>query len=451
MIGSSYLQTVALLAAIVGGGPLAAAERSGGSKTPSPEFRTAKREFQQKFRAKQSADRVAALQALAAAPPREAAELVWQAALDDKSPEIRSAAIELLADWREDPEVVDLLLDLLTRATRKAGMNQRSYAVLKALGGTADERHQEQLLKYFDEFLGTPKADQSLVHTLADDLGKDKTEAALRTLNLMSQARYFETNFGYRRCVMQGVVCIPGDDTITFLIDKLPDIKGLVQFDVITYLTRATGQNFRDDAASWKAWWVSQQMKLPQRSDLQPNIPFPGTGAFYGIPIGAKRVVFILDTSGSMEGDKLEAAKRELIAAIKGLTPDVFFGVVAFNRQVFVWQRELVPANERNRQQAINSIVSQQAGSSTSSYDALAAAFELDPEAIYFVSDGAPSTGKVVDPNQIVNTISRFNHVRRVSVHSIGIGTNDTTAAMFGRFMKGLAQADWGEYREVNQ
>src|SRR5690606_36460586 len=98
----------------------------------------------------------------------------------------------------------------------------------------------------------------------------------------------------------------------------------------------------------------------------------------------------------------------------------------------------------------IQSIMLQEAQADTASYDELEAAFGLDPEAIYFVSDGAPTAGRIVAPTEIVATIARFNHVRRVLVHAIGIGSNDTTAAFFGRFMRALAQANWGEYREVD-
>jgi hypothetical protein len=89
-------------------------------------------------------------------------------------------------------------------------------------------------------------------------------------------------------------------------------------------------------------------------------------------------------------------------------------------------------------------------GSNTASYDALEAAFQLDPEAIYFLSDGAPMGGKVDDPTQIVSILSSLNRVRRVSIHSIGVDTNLPGAAVFARFMKTLAEANWGVYKAVN-
>lgn len=430
----------------------AAPDRKTPVKDQSPEFRTAKRLFVQKSRSRQPSDRAAAVGELGKVPGRAAAELLWQSALNDDSVEVRQAAVELLAAWRDQPEVSQPLLDLLTKTTRKSGMDQRTYGVLKAFGPTENSDLQVALLKYLDEFLGAPKGNQRMIHTLADDLGALAYPDSLRTLKLFSRAKYFEKNFGYRRCVLQGVVRVPGDETITYLIDQLPRLRGLVQYDVIVHLMRVTGQNFRDDAAGWKAWWVEQKQTLPKKADPPPVGQYGANGAFYGIPIGAKRVVFALDISRSMEqGGKIDAAKRELCDVIRTLPADVFFGIVAFHGQVHVWQGELMPANETNRKQAIQSVMAQETRGGTSSYDALEAAFGLEPEAIYFVTDGEPRTGKIVVPDEIVSTIATLNHVRRVSIHAIGIGTDEARNAVFGRFLRNLAAADWGEYRSVDR
>ena len=96
-------------------------------------------------------------------------------------------------------------------------------------------------------------------------------------------------------------------------------------------------------------------------------------------------------------------------------------------------------------------VLEQEARNNTASYDALEAAFELDPEAIYFLSDGAPRGGKIDAPGEIVSSLSGFNRVRRVSIHSIGIDTkSDTSVNPFARFMKALADANWGIYKAVD-
>jgi hypothetical protein len=396
-------------------------------------------------------DRAVAVRGLEAHPGRESAELIWQNVLGDESRNVRQAGVELLAAWQNDPESVRTIIELLTKETRKSGMDQRATLVLKAFGGTEQQELQGRILDYLNEFLGTPKANQLLIHSLADDLGAQADPVVLRTLILLAKAKFFDKNFGYRRCLLQGVVRVPGDDTLAYLIDTLPKLRGQVQYDVITHLIQATGENYRDDAAGWKAWWARRDQTATQKKDPPAPGSYGDQGAYYGIPIGAKRIVFALDISGSMrENGKIETAKRELCEVIRNLTPDVFFGVVAFNGRVHLWQGELVPANERNREQAAQDVLAQQTGGGTASYDALEAALTLDPEAIYFVSDGEPRTGKIVVPEEIVATIAATNRLRRVSIHAIGIGTNDRDAGALAGFMKSLAEANWGEYRAVD-
>jgi hypothetical protein len=442
------------LALVIGSAGMVAvaADRKAPAAPPSPEFRAAKRAFQQKFRSRQPVDRAAAVRRLADVPGRDAAELLWQAALGDESAEVRHAAIDLVAGWHDSPEVCRTLLDLATRVTRKSGMDRKCCSVVLALSQMEDGDRQKDVLAYLDAYLGTPKVNQRMFHDLVDALGAQGRPETLRTLILFSRTGFFEKNFGFRRCVMQAVVRVPGDNTITFLIDQISRLKGLVQYDVILFLMQITGQNFRDDAASWKAWWVAQQGKLPKKNDPPPVGAYGGNGAFYGIPIGARRVVFVLDISRSMErGGRIDAAKRELSDAIANLPPEVFFGVVAFHGAVNVWQQELMPASEANRKQAIQMVMGQETrGGGTSSYDALEAAFGLDPEAIYFVTDGKPMSGKIVVPSEIVAAVSDVNRVRRISVHSIGIGTGEGED-VFAGFLRALAEADWGEFRSVDQ
>jgi hypothetical protein len=40
--------------------------------------------------------------------------------------------------------------------------------------------------------------------------------------------------------------------------------------------------------------------------------------------------------------------------------------------------------------------------------------------------------------------------VRRISIHSIGIDTGDPKTSVFGKFMKGLAESNWGIFKPVN-
>ena len=119
-------------------------------------------------------------------------------------------------------------------------------------------------------------------------------------------------------------------------------------------------------------------------------------GSFYGLAIDARRVLFLLDISGSMFGPKLAAAKRELNGVVNQLPGDAWFGIIVFNSQLTTWQPRLVPATSVNKQKAGYFVDSLQARGRTATYDALERALHMDAEAVYLVSDGLPTCGKIV-------------------------------------------------------
>jgi uncharacterized protein YegL len=416
-------------------------------------FQKTKKEFQLRSRQKKPADRIAALQLLEDFPTGEAAELVFVTLLDDKNDDVRQAAIGFLEGLRDRPEVTDKLLQRMGSAARKDGLDIRTAGALKAIAGTEDETLQNVILEFLNEFLGTPLGNLEALHAMIDaEAPRGDPEEVLRMLDLFTRANHFTENFGYRRCLVQGLMQVKDQEAITHLINLLPNVKGLVQFDVVSHLVAATGQNFGDDAQKWKTWWVAKrgQKDLDDKPPPRPVGNYGNFGEYYGIPICAKRVVFVLDTSLSMRGARIDAAKTELVRAIKELPKEVFFDVIAFDNTVRVWQPELVPATDPLKRVAVNVVLDQTLKFNTASFDALEAAFTLYPEAIYFLSDGAPYGGKIDNPREIIATISGMNRVRRVSIHSIGIDTGDAKTSIFGRFMKDLAEANWGVFKPVN-
>jgi Ca-activated chloride channel family protein len=160
--------------------------------------------------------------------------------------------------------------------------------------------------------------------------------------------------------------------------------------------------------------------------------------------------VFVMDISGSMEGSRLMAAKRELMQAIDSLPKDSAFNIVVFSNQAKIWRQTLVTATPDAKQATRYFIFSLQAGGHTAAYDALDAAFRFDAEAIYFLSDGAPNAGKISAPAAIVAAVTQVNRVRRISIYTIGIAPGPLGGPL-DLFVKTLAQHNFGVYRRVEQ
>ena len=89
-------------------------------------------------------------------------------------------------------------------------------------------------------------------------------------------------------------------------------------------------------------------------------------------------------------------------------------------------------------------------GGRTATYDALEAAFRLDPEAVYLLSDGAPNSGRIPMPAAIINAVGAMNPHRRISIYCFGIAPGPPDSPM-ELFMKTLAQQNFGRYRRLDQ
>jgi hypothetical protein len=123
---------------------------------------------------------------------------------------------------------------------------------------------------------------------------------------------------------------------------------------------------------------------------------------------------------------------------------------VVFNTRVAPWQKQLVPATQANKDAAARFIGGLVAREQTGTYDALAAAFDYDAEAIYLLTDGAPTTGRLTNPADIVAAISRGNLARRLSIYTIGVGVGPE-GGPFDQFLSELAKRNYGQYRRVDE
>ncbi|HEX4148785.1 MAG TPA: VWA domain-containing protein, partial [Pirellulales bacterium] len=206
-----------------------------------------------------------------------------------------------------------------------------------------------------------------------------------------------------------------------------------------------------------QAWWATEKptFQFPKllvrpRTRSFERLIYGHASTYYGLPLYAKRLVFVIDSSGSMDGLRIEAAKRELSSAVDALKANVSFGIVVFNTGVDAWRRELVEATTANKKSALRFINLIGCTGQTATYDGLQAAFLVDAEAIYLLTDGEPSTGRYVLPEEIVKAITLQNRARRESIYTIGIGPGDV-GSVFEVFLQALAYQNFGLYRRVDE
>jgi hypothetical protein len=254
--------------------------------------------------------------------------------------------------------------------------------------------------------------------------------------------------------VIQSLIAVRRPEAVAALVACLPKLDGEVRGDVVQFLEEISGQRSGLDAQAWQAWWKThaEGFEFPDKPADRPGIGAvpKGVGSYYGLALYARRIVFVIDISGSMAGPRITAAKRELTAAIGGLPDDAELGIVAFHSRVFVWRPNLTRADAAGKQAAAQYAYQLVPGGHTATYDAVEAAFRLDPEAIYLLSDGAPNAGRIPMPAAIVNAVGAMNRARRISIYCFGIapGLPDSPMELF---MRTLAEQNFGRYRRLDQ
>lgn len=425
-------------------------------KAQDKAFRAVQRSALAQMKNKKEEQRSAAFDKLKEFPIVECAKLLVQQGLTSNYVDVRKNAYSTLESFRDSDEVCAYLLSSVEKDSAR-GMASEMTCAMFAIPLSSDAPEiEKKAFALFDKAANQRKGGLLLLVSTVDQLGTSGNETGVATLVKLSQRPIFDEQFGVRRCVVQSLTKIEEKDAVTALVTILGKVQGEVRGDIVQHLTAISGEQFGLDPAAWDSWWKANQEKFVfaaagaravNRADAVRS-----KSMYYGLPIYAARLVFVIDTSGSMRGAKIEAAKRELVNAINALPEGVYFDVLAFDHNVRPWQRQLAVASSENKKKASSWVLVQGLGGGTASYDALEAALDFDTEAIYFLTDGAPHGGKVVAPVEIVEILSRLNFTRRVTINAIGIGVGlPLPTNVFHTFLTSLAERNYGEYRAVNE
>lgn len=423
---------------------------------PAKEFLAAKASIQQQIRDPKPAKRVAAVRKLEAFPIVEAAKILVLQACNSADAEVRAVAYDTLLKFKNDKEICAFLRATVTKDLKKGAANSGTCAALGAIMASDSAEAQKENNALVEQVASSPESGRMLLISLVDELGLRADEGSLQTLLKVSKLSLFTKDFPFRRAAVQALARVRKKEAVTALIDVLEMAQGEVRADIVRFLASISGLQFGADQVAWKNWWKTNQaaFKFPElpkdRGEIARGPVLKGLPAYYGLPLYGSRLVFVLDTSASMRGARIDAAKRELVNAIKELPAGVSFNIVVFNGGVGAWQRQLVQAADESKKAAAQFVLQQDLGPLTASYDALETALSFDAEAIYFLTDGAPVGGKITKPAEIVDVITKMNRYRRMTINSIGIGVGQP-GNLFDAFLKALATENFGDYRRVDQ
>jgi len=145
-----------------------------------------------------------------------------------------------------------------------------------------------------------------------------------------------------------------------------------------------------------------------------------------------KDILFVLDTSGSMEGEKIGQAKEALKYCIQHLNSEDRFNLITFSTETKLFKQKLVSASEYQRD-ALRYIDRIDAKGGTNINDALIEALSMEyetsrPVSIVFVTDGLPTAGET-DVGNIIKNVSE-NNKNKVKIFTFGVGYDVNTVLL---------------------
>ena len=422
-------------------------------------FRSAQRSALSQMKSKKIDLRAEAFEKLKEFPTADCAKLLVLQGMTSPYEDVRKQAYATLASFRDSEDVCNYLLTSVEKDSSRGTPNETTCALFALPLASDSAEIEKRAFELFDKAATQRRGGMLMLVTVIDQLGAVDDAANVPTLVRISKRRIFNDQFAIRRSVVQALIKITEAAAVDALLDILKKAEGEVRVDIVSHLSGISGQKFGMDPAAWDTWWKAnrQDFKFPGLAKRAANRAdaIQGRSMYYGLPIYATRLLFVIDTSGSMRGERIYAAKRELIGAINALPEGVHFNVMAFDRVVRPWQRKLSIASSENKKKAtgwVGGISDSDLGGGTHSYDALEAALDFDTETVFFLTDGQPAGGKIVNPIEIVEVISRLNFTRRITINAIGIGVGPALPTNpFHEFLSTLAERNYGEYKAVNQ
>ena len=127
-----------------------------------------------------------------------------------------------------------------------------------------------------------------------------------------------------------------------------------------------------------------------------------------------KQVVFVLDRTGSMAGEKIQQARKSLLYCLNTLHPDDRFDVITFSESPETLTKTLLPASAANVGKARDFVQNIEASGGTNIDEALQAALKLlqntegTQKMVVFLTDGLPTVGET-------NIETILQHVRSIN------------------------------------
>ncbi len=162
-----------------------------------------------------------------------------------------------------------------------------------------------------------------------------------------------------------------------------------------------------------------------------------GSAGFFGLSDSGSSFVYVIDHSGSMEGEKISAALRELSRSVKALDNNVKFYLVFYSDTYLAMPAStLMSATQQNKARYLEWAGAITAQGGTNPIEAMQLAISLKPDVIWLLSDGE------FDP-EAASTIKLANR-RKIKINTLAFGAGAGQAQL-----QQISSQNYGKFKFI--
>jgi hypothetical protein len=148
-----------------------------------------------------------------------------------------------------------------------------------------------------------------------------------------------------------------------------------------------------------------------------------------------------MDGYGGKREPRRARTLRELTRTFERLPETVEFNVILFSQRITPLWRRLRPADAENRAAALAFVRKAGTEPGTDIWAAIDAALRSGADTAFFLGDGEPSVGWILDPAQILHEAAARNADDHLRIHAVGLSRDQNTELLFN-----LARATGGQF-----
>jgi len=230
----------------------------------------------------------------------------------------------------------------------------------------------------------------------------------------------------------QALATLPAKESIPPLLARLKKETGRFRLDVTYALSVIAGEQIGQEYKEWETWWskksvefkvdeaASQTFRVKHRVQ---EIRVPDLGYFYSLRIYSDHFSYVVDSSNSMKGDKMDNLRTNLGSSMESLRPWVNFGITDFGGVVSTMSRDGL-TKDKWRGKTYTREMTHSFG--TRVYDAIEAAGVVKGvDTLLLLTDGAPVRGQINPWRDLYRAMTVMNRYRPLTISTVAFQPTD--------------------------